>query len=315
MSRKSKMSSTMMKSEKFDDYDYEASFNQNLKNLSESFIDSIFRNKHVGVNYAVKTITSGNLFEVEIYPYFKSSRDLPKGIVRRGESSEVQRNLNDKNSRKRLRRLVHNNFGPGDYWVTFTFKDEDLPGGFKDLKKIRKNFFARLNRYRKKKGLENARYIYVEEEGTYGTERYHIHMVLDGDLTKEEIESKWKHGRVNIRTINYHGDNTLLGLCNYLVKDPEVYKKTAFRVKGKREWGSSKGNLKLPTPRVNKSHDKFNKKKVNYMARNHNSVEEMMESAYPNYYFKEAELRYNEENGLFYIYVIMHDKRNTKARR
>lgn len=316
---KKKNVSLKIKSKKhkvFDDYDYEASYNKSLKDLSETFIGSTFTNRHIGVNYTTKTIQAGNQFEVEIYPHFKCSRDLPHGIIlNKKESSEERRNLNDKNSRKRLIRLVHNNFGPGDYWITFTFMDEDLPNGLKNMAKIRRNYFTRLNYLRKKKGLKNAKYIYVEEEGTYGTERYHLHVIMDHDLTKEEVESKWKHGRVNIRTINYYGDQNMTGLCKYIVKDPETYKKTAFRIKGKREWGSSKGNLKLPIPSYDRSYNKFNKKKVNQMARNHNSVEEMTENAYPGYYFKEAELRYNEYNGLFYIYVVMHDKRNIKARR
>lgn len=309
------ISTTVKKKNVFDDYDYEASFNQNLKMLSESFIEGIFRNRHVGVNYTTKTIQSGNLFEVEIFPHF-SSKNLPKGIIRKGETKQSQRNLNDANSRKKLRRIVHHNFGPGDYWCTFTFSEEELPKGFSELAGKRKLFFEKINRLRKNKGLEgNARYVYVEEEGEYGTERFHLHIIMDSELTKEEVESKWTWGRVNIRTINYHGDRSMMGLCKYICKDPETYKKTAFRIKGKRKWGRSKGNLTEPIPSYDRSFNKFNKKKVNQLARNQNSIEEVMENTYPNYYFKEAELKYNEETGLFYIYVLMHDKRNIKSRR
>ncbi len=313
---KKKSSSLTIKSKKdkvFDDYNHVASFDKPLEELNEFFIEKTLSQRHVGVEYMTKTTKAGNQFEVEIYPFWRNKKKVPKGIIKKGETPENQRNLNDKNSRRRLIRLVHNNFGVGDYWITFTFREEDLPNGFSELRKILKNYFARLNRLRKKKGLENARYIYVVEEGTYGTKRFHIHLIMDHDLSKEEVVSKWKHGDVDIRKINYYGDQSMIGLCKYIVKDPETYKKTAFRIKGKREWGSSKGNLKLPIPKKNKT--KFRKNKVNYMAMNHNSVEEIMEMTYPNYYFKEAELRYNEENGLFYIYVLMHDKRNIKSRR
>lgn len=177
-----------------DDYNHEASFPHNRNELSDQFVESMLSNRNVGVNYTTKTISSGNLFEVEIYPHFKKGI-LLNGIIMKQESSEAQRNLNNRNSRKRLMRLVHENFETGDYWITFTFTEDDLPNGFKDMARIRRNFFTRLNRLRKKKGLENARYVYVEEEGTFGTERFHIHMVMDSDLSKEEIESKWKYSR------------------------------------------------------------------------------------------------------------------------
>ncbi len=298
----------------FEDYDVEASYMNNLENLSESFVDSVFSKSRYKVNYMTKTIEAGNQFEVEIYPVFKSSRDLPDGIVtKKKETRQAQKNLNDANSRKKLTRLVHANFGPGDYWITLTFSDEHLPKDFKDMEKIRKNFFGKINRLRKKKGLENARYIYVEEEGTYGTERYHIHLVMDSDLSKEEVESKWTWGRTNIRTINYNGDESLRGLCNYMTKDPKTYKKMSFRTKGKRTWGRSKGNLKEPIERKNKT--KFSRKKVLDMAKHRDSIEGILNKSYPGRQFKEVEVRYNDYNGLFYIYAIMHDKRNTKARR
>lgn len=298
----------------FHKYDLENSFDQSLEGMNPEFIDLAMIPTHRGVNYITRTHQSGDLFEIEVYPYFKSIRDLPNGIrLNAKESSKAQRNLNDKKARRRLTRLIHNNFGPGDYWIMFTFRNEDLPNGLEDMARIRRNYIKSLNGLRKSKGLPNAKYIYVEEEGEYGTERYHMHMVMDSDLTKEEVESKWKCGRINVRTINYHGDRDMIGLCNYMAKDPETYKKTSFRLKGKRSWGSSKGNLTLPTPRYHV--DKFRKKRVNEMAVNQGSIQEIFEREYPNYDFKNMEIRQNKYNGLFYIYVVMLDKRNIKTRR
>lgn len=298
----------------FHDYDVENSFDQSIEGMNPDFIDLAMISKYRGVNYLTKTHQSGNLFEVEVYPYSQSIKNLPNGIrMKTKESSQAQRNLNDKKSRRRLTRLIHNNFGPGDYWITFTLRDEDLPNGLKDMVNIRKKYFGALNRLRKRKGLPNTKYVYVEEEGTYGNERYHLHVVMDSALTKEEVESKWKYGRVNIRTINYYGDKDMIGICEYMSKHPEKYKKTSFRIKGKRSWGSSKGNLVLPLPRYNV--DKFRKKRVNEMVVNQGSIQEIFEKEYPNYYFKNMEVRQNRYNGLFYIYVVMLDKRNVKARR
>ena len=41
----------------------------------------------------------------------------------------------------------------------------------------------------------------------------------------------------------------------------------------------------------------------------------MLEREYPGYQFKEVEIRYNDWNGLFYIYARMQDKRNRRVRR
>lgn len=298
----------------FHNYDVENSFDQSIEGMNPEFIDLAMIPKQRGVNYLTRTYQSGLLFEAEVYPYFKSIRDLPNGIrVKTKESSKAQRNLNDKKSRRRLTRLVHHNFGMGDYWMTLTVSDKHLPNGFEDMAKVRKSYFGKLNRLRKEKGLPNVKYVYVEEEGTYGNERYHLHVVMDSMLSKEEVESKWTYGRANIRTINYYGDRDMLGICGYMSKHSEKYKETQFRVKGKRSWGTSKGNLTLPTPRYHV--DKFRKKRVNEMAVNQGSIQEIFEREYPNYDFKNMEIRQNKYNGLFYIYVVMLDKRNIKTRR
>ena len=221
------------------------------------------------------------------------------------ESSEQQKNLNDRNAKKKLIRLVHENFYTGDYWCTLTFKE--APQDLETAEKLSKNFFRRINRFRKKKGLENAKYVYVIEEGTTGTERFHLHLIMDNGLTKAEVESKWKLGSSTIRTLNYYKEENFIGICKYMMKDEETYKRTASRLKGKRRWGSSKGNLVLPKPSKNRT--KMSKRKVMDMVLNQDSIGEKLERDYPMYQFKEVEIRYNDWNGLFYIYARMQDKR------
>ena len=297
-----------------DEYDYEKSYIHSLNTLSESFIDSIFSTSRYKVNYHTKTIRSGNQFEVEIYPAFKFDSAIPETIVRnKKESTETRKNLDDRNARKKLNRLVHSNFEAGDYWLHLTFNDEKLPETLEDAENEAINFFRRINRLRKKKRLDNAKYIYVIEEGEYGTERFHIHLIMDRELDIESVLSKWKkYGSTTTKIINFYGDNSLMGICKYLSKDPEVYKKTAFRLKGKRRWGASK-NLKQPKERVNKT--KFSRKKVNGMIKNQNSIAEILESTYPAHNFKEVEIKYNDFNGLFYIYARMESKKYIRVRR
>ena len=295
-----------------ENYDYEKSYIHSMNTLSESFIDSIFSTSRYKVNYHTKTIRSGNQFEVEIYPAFKFDSAIPETIVRsRRESRESQKNLDERNARKRLNRLVHSNFEAGDYWLHLTFDNDNLPETLEDAERLASNFFRRINRLRKKNGLDNAKYIYVVEEGEYGTERFHLHLVMDRELDVESVLSKWKHGSTTTKIINFYGDNSLMGICKYLSKDPEVYKKTAFRLKGKRRWGASK-NLKQPKESVNKT--KFSRAKVNGMIKNQNSIAEILENTYPEHNFKEVEIKYNDFNGLFYIYARMESKKYTRMR-
>ena len=296
-----------MKSKVFDNYDYESFYDKHFDDLTGEFVNSVVKPAR-GIAYTTATIKAGNQLEVEIFPSFKHA--IPDMIRRyrnkkSSGTSENQKNLNDRNSKKKLIRIIHENFYTGDYWCTLTFKD--APEDLETAEKLSKNFFRRINRVRKKKGLENAKYVYVIEEGMYGTERFHLHLIMDNGLSKEEVEQKWGLGLATIRTLNYYKEENFIGVCKYMMKDEETYKRTAFRLKGKRRWGSSKGNLTIPKPSKNRT--KMSKCKVMDMVLNQDSIGEKLERDYPMYQFKEVEIRYNDWNGLFYIYARMQDKR------
>ncbi len=60
---------------------------------------------------------------------------------------------------------------------------------------------------------------------------------------------------------------------------------------------------------INNNRTKLSKKKVMDMVLNQDSIGERLEREYPNYNFKEVEIRYNDWNGLFYIYARMQSKK------
>ena len=296
-----------MRSKVFDQYDYESFYDKRVDELTGELIESIVK-PSTGVAYTTATIKAGNQLEVEIYPSFR--QQIPDMIKRfkgkkGSQTNESQKNLNDRNSKKKLMRLIHENFYAGDYWCTLTFEEE--PQDLESVEKLSQNFFRRINRARKKKGLENAKYVYVIEEGSLGTERFHLHLIIDNGLSKEKVEQKWGLGLVTIRTLNYYKEENFIGVCHYIMKDEEKNKSTVFKSKGKRRWGSSKGNLIIPKPSKNRT--KMSKKKVMEMVLHQDSIGEKLERDYPKYQFKEVEVRYNEWNGLFYIYARMQDKR------
>lgn len=100
-------------------YDYEAAYNKSLEDMNEFFVEQMFKHGKKVV-YALKEIRAGDQFEVEIYPQFKKMDEVPpEGRSIKKDNDKAQRNLNDKNARKYVERLINENFTDRDLWLTF----------------------------------------------------------------------------------------------------------------------------------------------------------------------------------------------------
>lgn len=285
------------KKQKYIEYDYENTYKNKLENENETLLNfnDVIDSKNKNV-YAIKEIDSGVIREIEIYPEFKKT-EIP-GTVKR-KNIEAQRNLNDKNARKNLTRLINTNFNTDDIWLTLTYTDEKVPTSMEQALKNIQNYMRRINYRRKKLGLSKAKYIYITEhaEGKKGT-RCHHHIVMDGQLGMDEVEKIWKLGKRNeVRRLDYD-EYGLTGLANYLTKDP----------KGNKRWCSS---TNLKQPEIRKNHYKFKKRQIRNMVRNQNIIKAEMEKTYQNYIFTDAEVRFNDFNGMYYIYTRMRKKANS----
>ena len=140
---------------------------------------------------------SGKILEAEFYPVTSDGRRYSRGVKKK-QSKASQKKLNDKNAKKKLRRLMETNFTEGqDYYCTFTYHDQEQPESYEACKKDLTNFFRRLRRAREKAGLTELKYIYAIEckkiKAT-GFVRYHIHMVLNGGLPRRQIKELWGKG-------------------------------------------------------------------------------------------------------------------------
>ena len=112
--------------------------------------------------YRMKTITSGNIRECEIYPVFTKRVDFTRGKKKR-ESRDKQRRLNRRNAQKKLIRLLNANFVDGDVWATFTYDNEKLPQNEKAAHKYFRNYLRRLAYRMQKNGWGALKYIFVTE--------------------------------------------------------------------------------------------------------------------------------------------------------
>ncbi|ESE29888.1 hypothetical protein HMPREF9089_00921 [Eubacterium brachy ATCC 33089] len=277
---------------KYIQYDYESTFNSKL-DADDKRIEKLLSDGRIKGIYATKTIKAGKSFEVEIYPEF--TKKSQQGFKLKKINKTAQKNLNDKNARKRLERLINTNFKNGDYWVTLTYTNENLPTSLEAAQKDMKNYIERINYRRKKKGLNNAKYIYVTEFSEKG--RCHHHLIMDCDLDMKIIESVWKKGRRNnVRRIA-EDEQGITGLAYYLTKDPQ----------GRKRWKSSQG-LKRPIER--KSYSVISKRKIQNMIKNQDSIEFELEKIYKGKKFMSAEVKYNKYNCKFYIYARMINAKN-----
>lgn len=290
---------------KFTPYDYEAAFDKNLEDIHCYFVEQLLKNKKTNYVYALKEIYAGEQLEVEIYPEF-SKAELPAGFKIIKDNSRAQRNLNDKNARKYVERLINENFGNRDTWITLTYSEGQEPQNFNEAIKNMQNYIRRVNYQRKKRGLKNARYIYVTEHSPEDKIRWHHHIVMDGNLDIDIIEAAWKKGRRNeVRRLD-KDEYGLAGMAIYITKQKD-------RKKHEKRWCSSQG---LKQPRIRKIHNKrpapnqgayrpierYVKAFINEGAA---AVENQMKKWYPNYQHTESEIYYNDFNGMFYIKTRM----------
>jgi hypothetical protein len=299
------------KNRHYDNYDYEEAYNEQCQKLAEAELERMLKEKRVGCMYRTTTITSRNtksettLLESMVYPSFSNKAEMPK-TKRKRETSPSQSNLNDKNARRYLIRLANINFGKGDIWATFGWNNDCIPGSTEEAKKDVVNFIRRINRRRKKIGLDNAKYIYIIAVDKYT--RPHFHILLSGDgMDRDEIETLWgKCDRPNTRRITPDDDFLITGLATYITQNPH----------GTKRWCPSK-NLKKPDE-PKRSYSKFSRRKVESMVRNNDALRAEMEKAYEGYKFLDAEVKYNGVNAAFYIYCRMvkkaDKKKNTRSK-
>lgn len=317
MGKRSQAGKRTRKGTQFVPYDYEAAYSRQVELLHEWVIDNMFA-RRTKVVYALKEIMAGEQFEVEIYPQFRSMDEVPKeGRSAVRDNSKAQKNLNDKNARKYVERLINQNFGDHDIWLTLTYDDKHLPpdGDIDAAIKNVQNYIRRVNYQRKKRGLPNARYVYVTEYSQEAEIRWHHHIVMDGELDMDIVEGCWKQASRNEVRRLQKDENGLSGMSNYMVKEKK-------RIKSEKRWNSSQG---LQDPDIKVVHSKQQErgkgsykpigKYVDGMVKDRGAIREVLAGWYPEFEFTDAGVCYNDFNYMFYIHARMRRKKDNGSRR
>ena len=283
------------------EYDYEAAYNKSIEDLNEFFLEFMLKNRYKSI-YACKEIRAGEQLEIEIFPEFRSMDEVPpEGRIK---NKETQKNLNNKNAVKYCQRLITHNFTNDDIWLTLTCEDEREPADMKEAVKIMSNYIRRINYHRKKRGLAKAKYLYVIEHDDDAKVRWHYHLIIDGHMDMDIVESLWKCGNRNQVRRLQKDRYGLTGMANYITKNKN-------RAKYEKRWNCSTG---LEQFRVRKAYNKRKGGKGNYapvgkfidkFVRDKPEREKEISSWYPDYEFLESNVYFNDFNGFFYINARM----------
>lgn len=247
-----------------------------------------------------KKIISGNILEVDVFSVFKEAK---KGGRKKKfkPSSEVQKKLNEKNSKKNAIRLANTNFGIGDIEIGLDFSPEYHPSDEKECKNDVNNYLRRVKYHRKKQGLSELKYIAVIEKGEKKG-RFHAHIIMNGGINRDVLEELWGKGRANSKRLqpDRYG---LSKITSYITK-PET---AGFFETPSKWWAST--NLKKPTtPPTNDN--RYHRKDVEEM-KNNPENRELFERLYPGYFFNDCHTFYNEVNGGIYLSINMIRKEKT----
>lgn len=257
---------------------YEDNFQEQLENL-----------RLKGGHYRVKTIKSGDILESEVYPIWETNAKNRRPKTK--ESRLAQRNLNNKNTLKKLIRLMNSNFTSNDIMCTFTYDDAHLPEDIKKAQRDMVNYLRRLKTYVKKHNLPELKYIYVTEYSEEKKIRVHHHLVINFE-DRDVAEKYWKGGaRTQSRRLQ-PDEFGLEGIARYIAKDP----------KGNKRYTCSQ-NLKKPVITV--ADCKMTSARVLKLVEGRIDAKTYFSKMYKGYRFTDMKCYFSEYVAGAYIYVRM----------
>ena len=236
-------------------------------------------------------IVCGDYMDGDIYPVYQ-----PAGRRRSRcrPTSKIQEKLNQRNAKKKLIRIIHNNFGENDIALHLTFRPDRNPATLKEARRELRNFLGRLRRFYRKKGIV-LKYIVVVEYGKRGG-RVHFHLILTGGVDRDELEKLWGNGYANSKRLQFDADG-LTALANYITKDRVTYKR----------WSGSR-NLIQPVPQVKDGAVTMGDMEEMRDAIDSRNAHAYFERQYPGFELTKAVCTQNGVNRGWYIHFEMRRK-------
>ena len=262
--------------------------------------------------------------EVDIVPV----TNMPEaGKGKKGQSSQAQKNLNDKRSKRRFVQIANTNFGADDLHISATYNEEHLPITLEEAERNVHNYLDRVKRRMKRVTGQELKYMlvteYTPEEGentdpedkTTRAVRIHHHIIINGGLSRDDLELMWSATRINWKkaqndpeyrkNVDYLGfvncdrlqpnENGIEGLVNYINK----------RKKGCKKWSTS---MNLKKPKEKKNDHKYSFRKLRTLAQTPEN-KEVWRKQYKGYEPTKIDFQYNDYTG-WSVYLKMRKVRD-----
>ena len=254
---------------------------------------------HMG--YRRRTTVSGPRIDAEVIPVFGRAM---RGALRRAKSNrtaEAQKKANDERSRIRLIQLVEANFTEKDLSIGLDYdgKEPTPERVDKDLK----NFFEKVRRRRRARGLPELKYIAAiggdeMPSAGYSGKRPHVHVIMNGGIERDELEQLWGHGHANTHRLQPR-DSGLGGIATYFTKQMQ----DRAPKKGVKKYRPSR-NLAQP---IRRSRDaKMPNSRVRRIAYDfENQAKDIMERLYPGYVMQDCIVKYSDIVPGVYIRCVL----------
>lgn len=253
-----------------------------------------------------RTVCSMVYQEVDIMPIKVPPRSRGR---KGGHSSAVQQRLNDRNAVRYLIQLINANFVEGRCYLldpTYTAENEPVSLEEADAQLVR--YLRRIAYACKRRKLPAPKYIAATEE----RQHYHHHIILQCDLSRDEVEQLWSTGRGRARR--------RLGRVNCDVAQPEqgsLEARARYMVKARlarRRWRQSIG-LKKPV-RKKPVDDRYTQRGVERAIRNGDAYNpRYWEKKYPSWFCSGVEIEYNEIDRAPYVRLTLWRPKSPYARR
>ena len=253
--------------------------------------------------YRLKSIFSGEMLESEGYPLWSTSKAKEVEEVKSATRPE-QKNLNAKNVRKKIVRLLNGNFMDGGcIWVTVGYRDGALPPTEEQARKDVVNYIRRLQRHCEKHNLPKLKYVYVTEfsEDT----RVHHHIVMNFP-DRDVAEKKWSKGKYPQARRLMPNDYGLEGLARYISKDPKGSKSYGYSLNLYKSWEK---------PHARTADSKLSRAKAEKIASGAIDARAFYEKLYKGYEFLDLEVRYSDYVSGCYLYARLRKKPEPKNKK
>lgn len=165
--------------------------------------------------YIKETCVINGVIEIDKYCRMRSYTKGESRGKKTKATSDAQKKVNDRHSKKKKQRIIKANFKKGDLFLTFTYKEGERPKTKDEARVDKKNLLGRIRKKLERMGKKFS-YVAVTEIGTKGGVHHHL-LVRGSDA--EIFQNVWEKGGIDFKFI-YSED--VERLAEYLSGDDET---------------------------------------------------------------------------------------------